>query len=269
MAHAHDVMAGLTAEGEELCTLLSGFDRQTAQLPTPAPGWTIAHQVAHLAATFRLARLAAAEPAAFGELAARLGPDFDENVRVALSAYLELPPNRLVAAFRAELTGATDALAAVPADGTVPWLVNPLPPAVLAAAGMMELFAHGQDIRDTLRIGRPRTDRIAPLVAFAVRTRDFGYLARGLQPPAEEFRFELTAPSGATWTFGPADAEQRVTGDAYDFCLLVTRRRHHADLRVRASGTVAAHWLEIAQAYRGTPGDGRVPGQFRTLPAAA
>lgn len=268
MTRQQDVLAVLAAEGAELRTLLTGLDEAGWRLPTPAPGWTVAHQVAHLAATYRLAGLAARDPAAFTALTSRLGADFDANVREALAPYLELPVERLAGTFAAELSAAVDALAAVPADQVVPWLVNPLPPQVLGAAGLMELFAHGQDVRDALRVGRPRTDRIAPLVAFAVRVRDFGYLARGLQPPAEEFRFELTAPSGASWTFGPQDAANRVTGDAYDFCLLVTRRRHHADLRVSATGDLARGWLAIAQAYRGPAGDGRRPGQFRTDVAA-
>ena len=263
-----DVISHLTAEGAELDRLLSGLDGAQWTLPTPAPGWTIAHQVAHLAATFRMAGLAAADPAAFGALASRLGPDFDANVHAALSAFLALPPARLRLACRQELATACSALAAVPADRVVPWLVNPLPPTVLAAAGLMELFGHGQDIRDALQVGRDRTDRIAPLVAFAVRTWTFGYLARGLQPPAAELRFELTAPSGALWEFGPAHSDQRITGDAYDFCLLVTRRRHRDDLALTAYGAEADAWLDIAQAYRGPAGEGRVAGQFRTAAAA-
>ncbi|WP_338013491.1 hypothetical protein [Saccharothrix sp. ALI-22-I] len=91
---------------------------------------------------------------------------------------------------------------------------------------------------------------------------DFGYHARGLTPPATGFRFEITGPSGAVWTFDPLGSEQRVTGPAEGFCLLVTRRRHHADLKVTAVGSEAEHWLEIAQAYRGSAGPGRRPGQF-------
>jgi uncharacterized protein (TIGR03084 family) len=144
----------------------------------------------------------------------------------------------------------------------VPWLVNPLPPAVLAAAGMMEMTGHGQDIADALGVTRRPTDRIRPVTEFIVRTRDFGYLARELTPPAEEFFFALTAPSGATWTFGPADATQRITGPAADLGLLATRRRHRADLALRAEGAEADRWLDIAQAYRGPAGAGREPGQF-------
>jgi uncharacterized protein (TIGR03084 family) len=137
-----------------------------------------------------------------------------------------------------------------------------MPASVLAAAGIMELFGHGQDIADTLGIRPQRTDRIGHLVAFAVRTWDFGYHARGLTPPDTAFRFEITAPSGVVWTFGPPDASQRVTGPAVDLCLLVTRRRHRADLSLVATGPDADHWLDIAQAYRGPAGPGRAPGQF-------
>ncbi len=87
-------------------------------------------------------------------------------------------------------------------------------------------------------------------------------MARGLAPPPEEFRVELTAPSGGLWAYGPPDAGQRVTGPAADFCLLVTRRRHRDDLALTATGPDADHWLDIAQAYAGPPGAGRSPGQF-------
>jgi uncharacterized protein (TIGR03084 family) len=100
------------------------------------------------------------------------------------------------------------------------------------------------------------------LARLGHRTRDFAYVSRGLRPPAGEFRVELTSPGGELWTFGPEDATQRVTGPAVDFCLLVTRRRHRADLRLRAEGADADQWLDFAQAYAGPPSPGRAPGQF-------
>ena len=44
------------------------------------------------------------------------------------------------------------------------------------------------------------------------------------------------APSGELWEWGPVDAEQSVRGSAYDFCLLVTQRRHRDDLDLVATG---------------------------------
>ncbi|GAA4439336.1 TIGR03084 family metal-binding protein [Actinokineospora soli] len=258
----HPVIAALTADGASFDALVADLPDAAWATPTPAPGWTVAHQIAHVAATFRLAGLAAGDPAAFGALAATLSPDFDANVDAAMAPFLALPPAKLLGAFRAERDAAVEALASVLADQLVPWLVRPLPPAVLACAGMMELFAHGQDIADGLDVHREWTDRLQFLVGFAVRVWDFGYLARQLPIPEVEFRFEITAPSGAVWEFGPADSANRVTGPAEDLCLLTTRRRHHADLAITATGPEATAWLDIAQCYRGPAGEGRQPGQF-------
>ena len=257
-----DVISDLTADAEEVEGLIAGLDATDWRRPTPAPGWTVAHQVAHLAFIFRLAGTAAADPELFTAMAAKAAPNFEAAVNAALDEYLGDPPEVLLSRWRDERDTAIKALAAVPADQMVPWLVRPLPPAVLCCAGMMELFAHGQDIADALGVTRARTDSLWHIAWFTTLTWDFGYQARGLTPPGVEFRYELTAPSGDTWEFGPADAEQRITGPAEDFCLLATRRRHRDDLAVRAVGADADHWLDIAQAYRGPAGEGRRPGQF-------
>jgi uncharacterized protein (TIGR03084 family) len=262
MTDGPDVYADLAAEGADIDRLVGGLDPADWALSTPAPGWTIAHQVAHLSATFRLAALAAGRPEVFASVTSRLSPDFNANVDAALAEYLAEPPAVLLRRFRAERAAAEQALGALPPDRVVPWLVRPIPAGVLAAAGMMELFGHGQDIADALGVSRQLTDRIGHLVGFAVRTWDFGYQARGLPTPDVQFRFVMTAPSGRTWAFGPVDAAQRIEGPAEDFCLLVTRRRHRDDLAVRATGPDAEQWLDIAQAYRGPAGAGRRPGQF-------
>lgn len=260
-----DVISDLAAEADQVDRLVADLEASRWTTPTPAPGWTIAHQIGHLAFIFRLAGTAASDPAAFTAMTAQVKDGFDAAVNAALADYLTHPPGDLLSRWRAERTAAIDALAAVPPGTTVPWLVNPLPPAILACAGIMELFGHGQDIADALGVRPQRTDRLLHLVGFAALTRDFGYQARGLTPPATEFRYEITAPSGELWEIGPEDATEKVTGSAVDFCLLVTRRRHPADLDVVATGAEAERWLSIAQAYRGPAGDGRRPGQFAAL----
>lgn len=258
-----DVIADLTAEAGEFEGLITGLDEAGWRLPTPAPGWTVAHQAAHLAFIFRLAGTAAADPELFTAMIAQASANFEGAVNAALQEYLGDPPEVLLSRWRAERDSSIKALAAVPAGQLVPWLVRPLPAPVLACAGMMELFAHGQDIADALGVTRTPDDRLWHIAWFATLVWDFGYQSRGLTPPDVQFRYELTAPSGAVWEFGPADAEQRITGLAQDFCLLVTRRRHRDDLAVTATGADAEAWLDIAQAYRGPAGEGRRPGQFK------
>ena len=257
-----DVIADLTAEAESSDERVAGKADADFARPTPAPGWTVADQIAHLTFIFRLAGTAAADPELFTKMASAAEGDFEGAVNAALGEFRSDEPEELVAKWQSTRDGAVKALAAVPADQVVPWLVRPLPPAVLACAGFMEAFAHGQDVADALGVTRDYTDRLWHLAFFATLTWDFGYQSRGLTAPDAQFRYELTAPSGAPWEFGPAGSDQRITGPAADFCLLVTRRRHRDDLAVTATGAHAEQWLDIAQAYRGPAGEGRRPGQF-------
>ncbi|MFI9328659.1 TIGR03084 family metal-binding protein [Kitasatospora sp. NPDC052868] len=262
MTVSRDVIADLVAEGAEVDRLVADLTDAEWELPTPAEGWTVAHQVAHLAATFRMAATAAGRPALFEAQLGQMGSDFNAAIQAVLLPYLEGPRSGLRDKWRAERDGAEQALAAVPAGQLVPWLVRSIPAPVLAAAGMMELFGHGQDIADTLGVKREHTDRLEALVDFITRVWDFGYHARGLAVPEVQFRFEITSPSGALWAYGPADSEQRISGSAADLCLLATRRRHRDDLGLTAVGEEAERWLDIAQCYRGPAGPGRRPGQF-------
>jgi hypothetical protein len=75
-----------------------------------------------------------------------------------------------------------------------------------------------------------------------------------------DYLAELTGPDEDRWTWGPADAADRVTGPALDFCLAVTQRRHLDDLVLTITGPVATEWMSIAQAFAGPPGQGRQPG---------
>jgi len=262
-----DVFADLAAEGADIDAMVAPLTEAEWALPTPAPGGTVKHQIAHLIYIFGAAGLSASDPEAFKAMAAKVGANFDAAVNAALADYLDIPTGALIERWRQQRDAAVKALAAVPRDQVVPWLVRPLPPTVLGSAGYMEMFAHGQDIRDALGVWREPTDRIGHLFGFALLTWDFGYQARGLPTPDVQLRFELTAPSGATWAYGPEDAENRITGSAHDFCLLVVRRRHRDDLDLTATGAEADRWMDLAQAYRGPAGDGRMPGQFAHIKA--
>lgn len=257
-----DVIADLTAEAESVDELVAGAAEADFARPTPAPGWTVADQIAHLTFIFRLAGTAASDPELFTKMTSAVGDDFEGAVNMALKEFEADGPEVLMGKWQATRDSAIKSLADVPADQVVPWLVRPLPPAVLACAGFMEAFAHGQDVADALGVTREYTDRIWHLAFFATLTWDFGYQSRGLTAPDTQFRYELTAPSGELWEFGPADSDQKITGPAADFCLLVTRRRHRDDLAVTATGVDAETWLDLAQAYRGPAGEGRRPGQF-------
>ncbi|MFD9068759.1 TIGR03084 family metal-binding protein [Streptomyces lasiicapitis] len=251
------VLDDLRDESAELDQLVGELGDEGWAVDTPAVGWTIAYQVAHLAWTDRAALLAATDADAFAAHAvvAMKSPDtfVDDGAREGAA----LPPAELLARWRAGRDELQRVLRAAPAGARFPWYGPPMSAASVGTARLMETWAHAQDVADALGVHRVPTDRLRHVARIGVRARDYAYAVRGLTPPAEEFRVELVAPSGELWTFGEEDATQRVTGTALDFCLLATRRAHRDDLDLRAVGADADQWLGIAQAFAGPPGEGR------------
>ncbi|WP_433857777.1 TIGR03084 family metal-binding protein [Streptomyces kronopolitis] len=254
------VLADLTAESEELDALVAELPAGRWADPTPAEGWTIAHQIAHLAWTDRQALLSATDPDGFARAAQEAFTAPLTFVDEAAEAGARTPPALLLDDWRAGRARLLTALAERPAGEKLPWYGPPMSVASMATARLMETWAHGQDVADALGVTREPTARLRHIARIGVRTRDFAYATHQLAPPAEEFRVELRAPDGGGWEYGPADAAQRVTGEAREFCLLVTQRAHRRDLpSLRAEGPDAERWLEIAQAFAGPPGKGRAP----------
>jgi uncharacterized protein (TIGR03084 family) len=263
MADVGALVADLAAESAGLDDLVASLPADAWQAVTPSPGWTIAHQIAHLGWTDGIALLAATDPDAFAAAIDALAHAAASAVDDAAAIAAARPPGELLAWWRDGRARLAGVLAEFPAGAKMPWFGPPMGAASMATARLMETWAHGQDVADALGVVRQPTDRLRHVAHIGVRARDYAYHVNGLTPPAAEFRVELVAPSGDTWTWGPDEADQRVTGPALDFCLLVTQRRHRDDLSIAAEGSDAEQWLPIAQAFAGPPGAGRTPEQSR------
>jgi uncharacterized protein (TIGR03084 family) len=250
------VIADLTAESEQLDSWVADLDDAGWDAVTTPEGWTVAHQVAHLSWTDEASLAAIHDEEAFGEglKAAAANPEgyVDEAANERVAAH---PPQQLLELWRDGRRRLAESLAAVPDGEKIAWFGPPMSPTSMATARIMETWAHGHDVAEALGITPPQTDRCKHVCHLGVRTRGFAYLMRGLEAPAVEIHVALTGPSGDLWTWGPVDAEQRVTGSGYDFALLATRRRHVDDVDVHAEGDDAAHWLTIVQAFAGLPGN--------------
>lgn len=254
-----DVFGDLHRESEELDALVGELAEERWALATPAAGWTIAHQIAHLTWTDRAALLAVTDQEAFAREVEKALAAPDRFVDDGAEEGAAGPPARILADWRAGRQALAEALRAAPAGARFPWYGPPMSAASMATARLMETWAHGLDIADALGVVRTPTDRLRHVVWIGVRTRDFAFGVHGLPVPLDDFRVELVSPSGELWAYGPEDAPQRVTGPALDFCLLVTQRAHRSDLALRAEGPDADRWFDIAQVFAGPPGAGRPP----------
>ncbi len=259
MARIDPIVSALDAESEALDTVVAVLSPQQWTTATPATGWTVAHQIGHLLWTDRVSLLAIGDPAGFQTELAVAMDDPSGFVDAAAETEACREPGALLADWRQTRGRLAGALAAVPEGVKIPWFGPPMSAPSMATARLMETWAHGLDVADALGVALAPDDRIGNIVHLGVRTRNFAYTVHGLEAPTDEFRWEITAPSGELWTWGPAGAASVVRGPAVDFCELITQRRHLDDLDLELIGDDARQWAAIAQVFAGPPGPGREP----------
>ena len=247
----------LAAETAALRPLLVPLTEDGWRRPTPAAGWSIGDQVSHLAHFDDVAVQSATDPDAFRaeleETVAAGGIDPD-----AIAArHRDLSGVELLAWFDAARTHLISAFRPLDPSLRVPWFGPAMSAASSLTARIMETWAHGQDVADTVGVVREPTDRLRHVAHIGIGARAYSYLVNGREVPTAPIRVELDAPSGARWTWGPEGADDQVSGPALDFCLAVTQRRHRDDTALVITGAVATEWMAIAQAFAGEAGTGR------------
>lgn len=258
MSAYDDLLADLAGETAALDRQVDPLSAAELGRPTPAEGWTVADQLAHLAGFDEASLNAIREPEAFAADVERRIREADDPVGGYTRRGREMDP----AAVRLWWHSARrDLLAAAHEAGgsRIPWYGPSMSPMSFMTARLMETWAHGQDIRDALGVAPEATDRLRHVAHLGVSARGYSYLVNGLDAPDAPIDVALVGPGGDVWRWGSGDAEQRVEGSALDFCLLVTQRRHRDDTALVATGHDADAWLDLAQAFAGPPGSGRQP----------
>jgi len=255
-----DVLADLIAEQQALDDIVTGLDAAQWQLSTPSPGWTIADQIGHLTYFDGTAALAVVDPPAFQEAMSSLlssgGAGEQSADDVVLGPYRAMTPDQLLAAWRANRSALASAGETMENDTRVAWYGPSMGAKSFLTARLMEAWAHGQDIVDTLGAARPATDRLRHIAQLGFITRGWTYMNRNLDVPSTPVRAELTLPSAEVLRFGPDDAQQSIVGPALDFCLVTTQRRHVDDTSLVVTGDSARDWMEKAQLFAGPPSTG-------------
>lgn len=256
----------LTSLIADLCEETADVDRMLGSIteaqwgrPTPAEGWLIRDQISHLAYFDDMTVLAITDPDRFAEHlrdADNSGADLTDHLA---QRHRDLPVGDLQAWF----TRSRETLLRVAADrdpsARVPWYGPPMSLASSLTARIMETWAHGQDIADALDVTREPSARLRHVAHIGVGARAYSFQVRNLAVPTVPIRVDLLAPDGSRWAWGPEDAADRIAGDALDFALVVTQRRHRDDTGLALTGDVATSWMQVAQAFAGPAGPGRPP----------
>ena len=185
--------------------------RTTGTGRRPSPGWTVRHQVRHLAHGEELGRLAATDPEAFAR-GARRGCSADLD---AVEAATTAPSDETADGAAGALVGRRRGAAGRgggrdPATSRIGWVTGPMSRASFLTARVMETFAHGHDIAAAVGRERPRRPgaparrppRAWPPAASPSPTA-------ACPCPRSRCGSSSPGPAGDVWTWGPTDAPDR------------------------------------------------------------
>lgn len=267
MTSAMDLICDdLEAESAELLTLLRLLAPEQFDALTPAEGWSVRDQISHLAFFDETATLAATNPEAFAASAKELMANADADA-AGLHRGRAMTPDGVLSWFETVRAQMIAAFRPLDPKARLPWYGPPMAAPSFATARLMETWAHGQDVVDTFGLTRAPTSRLKHVAHIGVRARPFAYMVNKLALPEQPVAVTLRAPDGDLWRWNSeASNDNEVTGDALDFCLVVTQRRNVADTGLVLHGPLAAEWIPFAQAFAGQAGGGRAVGQFPRQP---
>lgn len=244
-----EAVAELEAEHAELDSLLTSLTPDQWSSPTPAEGWDVRDQVSHLADTNEICvdsitdgprplndyALSFTSPEAFTEAGCERGR--------------AMTPAEVLAWWRASARANREALAAMgPKDRVEKWGLGMSAP-MMATARMMEHWAHGCDIR--VAVGAPfsKTTRLRSVAFLTLRAVPYALMYAKVQAPPGTLRAELTH-DGDVWRIGPDDADNLITGDAFEFCRLGIRRVTRDECEtLKAHGELAEAALDNLRAF--------------------
>ena len=127
-------------------------------------------------------------------------------------------------------------------------------------ARLMETWAHGQDIVDTVGADRQATDRLRHVAQIGFITRGWSYVNRGLAAPDAPVFVELAAPSGETLDVGSRRARPIASaGRPRTSASSSPNADTSTTPRWSSTATHAREWMLCAQAFAGPPTDGPSP----------
>jgi uncharacterized protein (TIGR03084 family) len=119
------------------------------------------------------------------------------------------------------------------------------------SARLMETWAHGQEVYDHFGVERVNTDGIKNIAHLGINTFGYTYAVREKTAPENKPYVKLRAPSGETWEWNTPNEDNFISGEAGEFCQVVTQVRNIADTDLTVVGDVATQWMSIAQCFAG------------------
>lgn len=248
------------AESDALYALLADKDDADFERTTLFNDWTVNDVLGHLHMWNHGADLSATDQEAFMDFFKGFMEAGGQHFPYTHEWSGNLKGRALLAAWKDFYTGMAGRWRDMDPEKRVKWAGPDMTIQMSIIARHMETWAHGQEVFDLFGVARQDEDRIRNIAELGIRTFGWTFANRRIDRPAVKPFVQLTAPSGATWTWNDESATDYIKGPATDFCQVVTQTRNIADVTLDVSGDAATQWMAIAQCFAGPPKDPPAPG---------
>lgn len=244
------VLDDLVAEQAVLDNLVYGLDDAQWVTPTPAAGWSVRDQIAHLAMFDDVATtsLTGGGEARFAEIIAAVASGDAAFIDEPAG---DRPGNEVLSAWRQARDAELAAFRRIDPTTRVPWGPNLMSAVSLCTARLMETWAHGLDCFMALGVEPVDTDRLRHVCHITYQAIPYALMQSGVPRPAtiDDLVVEVSSPGGAMWRFGRSDAPNRIDGTAAEFARVGVRRMPLEESALRAHGPLAEAALPKLKAY--------------------
>mgnify|MGYP001094328762 CR=1 FL=1 len=251
MTDLANIVADLRTEGDEHYQFLLTLDEADWSRATAFKSWTVNDVVAHLYFGDYLGVTSHRDGQAFKRFMSEV-----QNSGLALAEFTRqwlenLNGVEMLERWRGLFLEMCELFAASDPGLRLTWAGPDMGIQMFATARLMETWAHSWAIYDLLGISRKQDDRIKHIATIGVKTYQWTFINRGSMPPGPTPHISLRAPSGELWEWNTKQEDNKISGEAVEFCQVVTQVRNIADTKLSLTGESAKQWMAIAQCFAG------------------
>ena len=245
-----ELLADLAAQHAELAGLLADLD-QGWDAPSRCAGWSVSDVVLHLAQTDEMA-LASLDGHLHEHVQQKAAAwvtasNVDDGAGLLVDAERGDPADVVHRRWLTSAEALRAAFASHDPHDRVTWVAGELAVRTLATTRLAECWIHTHDVAVGLHADLPVPDRIHHIARLAWRTLPDAFAQAG-RPAPGPVTFELTSPTGETWTFGDGSGTV-VRGSAFELCEVAGQRAKAFDTHVTAEGPDAQAVLELVRTF--------------------
>lgn len=249
---AHD----FKRECESIAALMEGQKAAAFDMPTQFKNWTFNDIIGHLHLWNIAADLTLTDPAGFATLVTKFMTMMSQG-----KTHPQLQAEYFAGKSAADIyrdwadyyPGLADRFAQADPAARLKWAGPDMSASACIIARQMEHWAHAQAMFDALGVDRVNTDGLKNIAHIGITTYSWSFKVKSQTPILPKPYVRLTAPSGAVWEWNDPQDDNKVEGDAEQFCQVVTQCRNINDTQLQTTGTAAKTWMDIAQCFAGGP----------------